>query len=248
MIFRYAEYRAFLLHLRANFPLTTFSHWQGSNGVLLRHDVDFDLVAAHHLATLERECDVPATFFIRTAAAMYNAMSVSNREILSDMVSMGFEIGLHFDPSIYGDVTESDLEKRAKQESAILESIVDRPVESISLHNPSVHGKYVLLPGYRNAYDPELFGPEIYISDSRMVFRHDIYQFVERAKHSHVQLLLHPFHFSHSGATYPELVCDLVADMVDRVDSEFSVNSTYVDQMDGDLLHSVLLREVLSER
>jgi len=247
MIFGYANYRTFLVHIRANFPLTTFRDWKGGNGILLRHDVDFDLAAAHRLALLEHEHHVPATFFIRTASPTYNPMSLVNRSRLVEMSAMGFEIGLHFDPSIYGEVSEDALQRRVHQESSILESILERSVDSISLHNPSVHNRYVLFSGYRNAYDPGLFTPEMYISDSRMVFLHNIYQFVERARSSHVQVLLHPLHFTPQASTYPEIVCDLVTEMVSQVDSEFSVNSTYSEQMRGRVLLSRLLERTTAD-
>ena len=248
MIFRYDDFRSFLVHIRGTFPLSTFRDWHGGNGILLRHDVDFGLAAAHRLALLEHEHDVQATFFVRTASPTYNPMSLANRSMLVEMRDMGFEIGLHFDPSIYGNVSEAALHERARAESAILESIVGCPVESVSLHNPSVHNQYVLFPGYRNAYDPALFTPDVYISDSRMTFPSDLYQFVERARDSTVQVLLHPLHFSALGSTYPEIVCNLVTEMVDQIDSEFSVNSTYLEQMAGTLLLSRLLEKVDAER
>ena len=247
MIFRYSDYSTFLVHLRTTFPLRTFRDWQGENGILLRHDVDFDLAAAHRLAVLEHEHDVRATFFVRTASATYNPMSAANRWKLVDMARMGFEIALHFDPSIYGDVSEEVLQGRVRQECAILESIVDCPVTSLSLHNPSVHGQYVLFPGYLNAYDPRVFSPDMYISDSRMEFRQDIYEFVERAKVSPIQVLLHPLHFSGGGSTYPEIVCKLLTEMVRAMELDLSVNSTYLRQMKGDALLSRLVETVIAQ-
>ncbi len=70
MIFRYSDFDAFLVHIRKHFRLTTFRGWQGDHAILLRHDVDFDLGAAHRLALIEHENEVPATFFVRTASPL----------------------------------------------------------------------------------------------------------------------------------------------------------------------------------
>src|SRR3712207_7869164 len=65
-----------------------------------------------------------------------------------------------FRSSVYATEGESALDTRFRQECALLESIVGQSVRSVSVHNPSVHRQYVLFPGYRNAYDPEIFGPD----------------------------------------------------------------------------------------
>jgi hypothetical protein len=48
-------------------------------------------------------------------------------------------------------------------------------IESVSIYNPSVLGKYPLFEEYINAYDPRIFGEDRYISDSEQNFRHDPY-------------------------------------------------------------------------
>ena len=246
MNFRYAEYKAFLRHISARFSLTTFSEWDGSNAILLRHDVDFDLAAALRLAVIEHECAVPATYFVMTTSTSYSPMTAANRRRLRDIANMGFEIGLHFDPSVYESDSEAELQRRVDLEAAILESIIDRKIRSVSLHNPSIFQKYVLFPNYINAYDPRIFSPEVYLSDSRMVFSSDVLEFAERSNRSPVQILLHPLHFTEEGDTYPEIISRLAVEIVNEIDKTLGVNSTYAQLMKGDLLSYIAAR--LQER
>ena len=172
-------------------------------------------------------------------SAAYNPLSPRNRGILHEMAQMPLEIGLHFDPSIYGVKPLEDLLPYVAEEAAVIQSITQRPIDSVSIHNPSVHNQYVLFPGYRNAYDPKIFNPELYLSDSRMVFSRDVIDFAERANTSAIQVLLHPLHFTEEGDAYPEIACRLVAQFANELDATFRVNSTYASLMPTDLLSMV---------
>ena len=140
------------------------------SGVLLRHDVDFDLVPALALARKESAMGIRGTYFFLTTANSYNVLSSNNRDIIVEINSLGFEVGLHFDASVYKGATVDSLREFARKEAEVLEGIIGAPVESLSLHNPSVMGKYPTIQGFSNAYDSSVFSPDRYLSDSRMVF------------------------------------------------------------------------------
>ena len=72
-----------------------------SEGFILRHDIDFDLVLAEKMATIEYENDIHSTYFILVGCETYNILSSANREILFNILKLGHEIGLHFDPTFY---------------------------------------------------------------------------------------------------------------------------------------------------
>ena len=235
-IFKYSELASFLRHTGERFMVTSLGKWDGSNAIILRHDVDFQVERAYDLALLEKDCNVTSTFFFLTTCHSYNPMSALNRSMIRRITEMGFEVGLHFDPSVYGGVSDSEMEQHAWNEARILSTTTGQDVKSISIHNPSVHGKYLLFEGFRNAYDPAIFSSDRYLSDSRMEFLSDIWDFVERVKDHPVQVLLHPLHFSQLGEGYPSIFSTFVHNWIEQVDQTARCISTYRAQMKTDLL------------
>ena len=101
MIFEYAALREFFRKIRSLGATQLFKDWAGEKVFLVRHDIDFDLAPAHRLAAIEAEEDVYSTFFVLVGCRSYNILHHENRERLRDIIQMGHEVGLHFDPSIY---------------------------------------------------------------------------------------------------------------------------------------------------
>ena len=69
-------------------------------GLINRHDVDWSLDDAYSLSQLEQDNGINSTYYIRLNSDLYNPKSRKNRIILKKMKSF-FEIGLHFDSTIY---------------------------------------------------------------------------------------------------------------------------------------------------
>ena len=233
-IFRLDGLRDFLEYAQSRTRLMSFSEWDGEPGILLRHDVDYELGPAGRVAELESEIGVRSTFFVMVSNALYNPASRSGREILRDIAASGCEIGLHFNPRAYR--AKENLTARVADEAEILRLASGVEVRSVSIHEPSVFGHYPLFDGYINAYDPGIFNPHVYLSDSRMEFSQDPYEFIERSKDSTVQILLHPFHFTPNGEGYVEIFASGLAQRAELVDSTFSTNSTYVAARGENLL------------
>ena len=218
-----------------------FSEWDGEAAFLLRHDVDFDLELAHKLAKLENDNGVKATFFVLTSCPSYNILTGKNRKLLEDMVDMGFEIGLHFDPMVYGDLSDAHFEEMAWQEARILEVAAGQKIKSIALHNPSIHGKLPKFPSFVDAYDPKYFSDECYISDSFRRFRgKDPYTFIDRVKDGPLQINLHPFHYSEDGAGYAKVVCGSIRNYIDDINTNFSINPNFVEDTHPHLWNKVM--------
>lgn len=195
--FTYKNLKEFLCYIKTISKVTSLTNWDGSNAIILRHDVDFDIKAAYNLSLIENECGVESTFFIMTTCHFYNPLSSANREMISKMANNGFEIGLHFDPIIYDDISVNELKSKVDMEAKILESIVNQEVKSISLHNPSVNGQFPLFEGYKNAYHKDIFSDNAYMSDSCMNFRgKNPFEFVKKSKKQPIQILLHPTHYT----------------------------------------------------
>lgn len=236
MVFQSARFVSLLQQLRRRCRVFALREWNGSAGVILRHDVDLDINAAYAMAQIERQCGIRSSFFVLTTSEFYNVLSPENRQMLAEMASWGFEIGLHFDPTIHGDVGHDEMKQKVDEEASIVQSVTGQRVESVSLHNPSVTGQYPLYGGYRNAYDPRIFNPGCYLSDSRMHFSSDVFQFVEKARTRVVQLLLHPLHYSPDGGGYPSFFCCFLANWIKRLDDTFRVNTGYDAAVRPDLL------------
>ena len=234
----------YLKFIKSIRKITPLGDWDGSNAVILRHDVDFDIEHAYQLALIEAESDVRSTFFILTSCTTYNPLSASNRKKLYEMAKMGFEIGLHFDPTLYGDVDEAQLKAFVDQEARIVSCITGVSVKSVSLHNPSIHGKYPLFDGYNNTYDRRIFSDASYLSDSRMDFRgKNPFTFVKKVKDCPIQILLHPVHYSEKGLAYPDIFYEHIKRYTDAIDNSFRVNSTYEAQISSMGLFSYIINK-----
>ena len=239
-IFAYPELRRFLIHVRDRVPVTSLGGWDGGNALILRHDVDLSIEAAYALAMLEHECGVTSSFFFLTTCPFYNPLASTSRRMLQHMTSLGFEVGLHFDPAAYDAADAAELHTHLDEEAGVLALASGAPVTSISLHNPSIRGEFPLFEGYRNAYDPSVFSPGRYLSDSRMVFAGgDIYEFAAQAANSVVQLLLHPLHYSDHGGGYESLFSQYARTLIEAVDGSFRDNDGYCMAMPGSLLDAV---------
>lgn len=243
-MFTYAAYREYLRHLRTSASLHLFSSWKGQPGVLLRHDVDFDLEPACRLAEVEAEEGVASTYFVMTTCHEYNVLSPENRLMLRRLRELGHEVGLHFDPMAHPDADDERLAAEAGREAAVLGSVVGAPVGAVSLHNPSLHGMYPLFPGFMNAYDPALFSSDRYLSDSRRDFRgKDPFAFVAAGREKALQVLLHPMHYSEDGGGYVQTMRRYAQRRLAIIEEKFLVNQTFADELNGGRLLDALFSE-----
>ena len=226
--------RRFLHDARASRRITSIRDWDGGDALILRHDIDLDLSAAPAVALLEHELGIRSSFCCMTTSELYNVLAPENRLHLRELADHGFDVGLHFWPAAYPELDGRDagaLAERVAGEARLLEDIVGREVVSVSLHNPSASGRYPAFEGYRCAYDPPMFAPGRYLSDSRMVLREDPAAFVERTKGGVAQLLLHPEHFTASGSGYAEIFREIERRRAGAIDRYMLVNETYCAEL-----------------
>ena len=234
-MFTYQGVENFLRRAKDQIEIFPLRDWIGQSGMILRHDVDLDIQPAWKLAQVEQRIDVKSTFFILVTCETYNASSSSSRKMLREMRSEGFEIGLHFDPSIYPEADHEAMEQHARDEANYLAEIVGSEVNSISLHNPDHYGRIPLFDSFKNAYDARIFSNEQYSSDSRMVFRTPPDSLLTVGKTKIVQLNLHPEHYSEAGQPYPHMMVAYIERMIGRVHEMFGVNAPYLDAVGVDL-------------
>ncbi|KJZ82822.1 Flagellar hook-associated protein FlgK [Clostridium sp. IBUN13A] len=248
-IFTYNSYKKILIKMKEIGDIITFDMYNNKcqNGFILRHDVDFDLEKAYDMFKLENELNVKSTYFVLVTSDLYNVNSKRNRKILIEMCQNGFEVGLHFDPVVYGDITLEELETNAKKEIDIIESIIDKKVESISLHNPSIHNMYPQFKGYKNAYSSKFFNSELYISDSCKNFRgKELIKFIEKANQNLLQVVFHPIHFDQHESSYLDSFSTIIEKRINDFDKLMYVNKTYQNELNNKTLleyFNIYLRE-----
>ncbi len=141
--------------------------------LILRHDLDMSLEAAVPIGEIEAELGVAACYFVLLRTEMYNPFSAAGLSALQRLRSLGHEIGLHLDASLYG-TKRDDVEQAAAQECAALEGLLGHAMRTISFHRPpakllSLDGA---LAGRRHAYEPFFFKEMGYCSDSRGDWHH----------------------------------------------------------------------------
>ena len=232
-IFSYDGLAAFLRELAATHAVFPLERWTGQPGVILRHDVDLDPAAAMAVAEVEIGVGVSSSFFFMVTAETYNVASPGNRALVRRLAGMGFEIGLHFDPAVGGEADDDTLRARLDAEGRHLSDLAGTTVGSVSLHCPSVLGRYPLFPGWRNAYDPRIFAPDRYLSDSCGVFRQPPATFFRPGGAMTYQLLLHPLHYSPTGSPYPAAQLRYCRNRFDALDDIFACNPNYRAALDG---------------
>ena len=154
--------------LDANYRFCDFTQMNADERVVIfRHDIDFSTRAARDLADLEAELGITSTYFFLIRSPFYNIYEPATLSHIREINSLGHNIGLHFDASLY-DGSFDCLDYAATQECEILEKIVGLRPEFISFHRPakSLLGLDKKVGGRDHAYNTRFFGDFAYVSDS----------------------------------------------------------------------------------
>lgn len=187
--------------------------------VILRHDVDFTLEKALDFARIENGKNVTSTYFVLLSTNFYNVFSKESFEILREIKALGHDIGLHFDEKRYEISDVNSLGYYILKESRALEELLGNKILTVSMHRPS---KWILendikLDGIINTYSNYFFKDFKYLSDSRMFWREDVLDIVEKESYDRLHILTHPFWYSNKEETMKEKLLDFVINAkVDR--------------------------------
>ena len=229
MIFDTEGFRAFCQKMGKIAPVVSFREYSSGPAIILRHDVDLDVEMAVSLARREAALGLGGVYFFLVSCPTYNVLDVEVRRMIREIADLGFEVGLHFDPTLYHD---TELEEAVKKEAEILSFATGQDITSVSLHNPSVHGRFPLFQDFLNAYDPKFFDDPYYLSDSCRQFRgKDPFTFIELAKERMVQVLLHPMHYAADGGGYDKIMRICIEGRLQSIEQQFSVNKTFVREV-----------------
>ncbi|MEN8221314.1 MAG: hypothetical protein ABFS56_34205, partial [Pseudomonadota bacterium] len=114
----------------------------------------------------------------------------------------------------------------------ILESVYGFKIRSYSMHNPSMHGKFIKINGLIDAYRADIFNDESYISDSCFSFRGKKPEvMIEKSKQRLVCLLTHPAHyFAQEKISYQIPLERMVINYFSKLHTGLKVNQTYANQ------------------
>jgi hypothetical protein len=193
--FTEAAYARLVRLASKQYAFGSFVEWQIAppRTVLWRHDLDFSVHRALALARIEADAGVRATYFLNLHSAYYNALESEVADRVREIIALGHELGLHFDPTFE---TSRDRRDALKSERKLLEDVFGVPVRSFSLHNPVVAGwsdDEDEVAGMVNVYGRGLRERFAYCSDSHGVWRHRrLHDVVEEAKEERLHVLTHP--------------------------------------------------------
>lgn len=168
--------------------------------VLMRHDVDTQLLIAESMSKIENDLGVKATYFFRFHAHSYNPMKINDARVIKRISDLGHEIGLHYEPDYYS-MIDSSLENGLKREIEILQEICKKEVVSVAPHEPTRTNSFRLedsivknLRLENQAYDKTILKNNKYISDSSCHWREGsmLFHFSEKI-YKNLYVLTHPY-------------------------------------------------------
>lgn len=130
------EYAGLIDLAKENYSFKSYVDFDfNSRDVLWRHDIDMSPEMALEMAKIEHEKKVKATYFILLHSDFYNLLNPDNYRIISRIISLGHEIGLHFDPFFYDIHSEEQLDEKVVFEKEFLERIFEIKISVFSFHN-----------------------------------------------------------------------------------------------------------------
>ncbi len=168
---------------------------------ILRHDVDYDVNKALEFSIFESTIsnNLYSTYFFLVSSDFYNVFSEKTLKAIDKIISLGHEIGLHFDETKYTiNKDESLFNEFINEELHILGKALGTTINTVSMHRPSNFAlkNEVRISNVINSYSYKFFKDFKYISDSRMHWREDAFSVIESHKFDRLHILTHPFWYS----------------------------------------------------
>ena len=194
MQFTYDGYRQLIdLLKKKGYDFVGYENYQPyPRCVILRHDIDNSIEKAIRLAELEFELGVHSTYFLLLTSDFYNVASARSQKGIQRIINLKHDIGLHFDEKRYPNAPTS-IVSHIQKEVSLLESFIEYPVRSVSMHRPSpktLSANYQI-PGIVNSYSKLFFEEFKYLSDSRRRWREPVMDIVAAATFPRLHILTH---------------------------------------------------------
>lgn len=190
--FTYSVYTTLLRYLKTKWEIVKFIDAYNKPPhlpfLLLRHDMDSFTDSALNLAKIEKEEGVNSTFFYLCSSPLYNIHDPKVVDSIREIVSLGHDIGLHYDSSIYLRYSKTILDG-LNSEAAYLEEIIGTKIKVISQHDPRVK-EPILESRYIEAYKDLPF--DCYISDARRQWSTGLNNLFTKDTPKAVHMVIHP--------------------------------------------------------
>jgi hypothetical protein len=193
--FTECAYRELVRLAQERYAFVSFTDFEtaGPGSILWRHDLDFSVHRAVAIARIEAEEGARATYFVQLHSPFYNALEAEITAGIREILALGHELALHFDPHFY---ERGAGEPELARERGLLEELFETQVLAFSLHNPTVNGwrnDRDLVAGMVNAYGPFLSANFGYASDSHGYWRDEpLADVLASGEHERLQVLTHP--------------------------------------------------------
>ena len=237
-LFSYDYYREIINVIKRSGKL--FSFHQLANKyqqkfVIMRHDVEFSVDRAFHLADFEHKYNFSSTYFFQMTNNAYNVLSKRNKDLIWKIADMGHKVGLHF--HLNGMTESSVITDQIKKEIDVMSSMLEMEIDSFSIHRPTTAllKNNINLPGIINTYGDAFFSftedmvnnpPVIkYLSDARHYWNYNL-EPDEKTINSHdkIQILIHPYSWTEKGysnaVNFKTLLSEKHEELVETIDRE----------------------------
>ncbi len=234
----YAEILRRAKSLGYQFPtvseLKNGSHAHG-RFLLLRHDIDASPRYALGMARLEHSLGVRSSYYVLLHSPYYNPAASPHWDALQKIISMGFEVGLHYETDFFEN-RGMDALKSVLRDVAALENILQIQIVSVSQHRPA-SGTFLqkLNEHYVDAYNHDLMNNVRYISDSGFKWRKETLLDL-LGKEERIHALLHPVTWTFAeldmAETYRRTSQEITAEISNSFEDFISSTNSYLSKRD----------------
>lgn len=212
--FTYSWYKYFLKELSSRYKIVDY-HYKDLENIpvaILRHDIDNSIKKALEIAEIEAQEGIKSTYFVLLRTDFYNVASKSNQNYLQEILSLGHEIGLHFDELAYETSEKFNIIEAITDEAKILGDICRQPIRTVSMHRPSkktLESNY-FIPSIVNSYSKYFFEDFKYLSDSRRFWREPVLDIIQSQKFDRLHILTHAFWYNEEELSIKETIRNFV--------------------------------------
>jgi hypothetical protein len=192
------NYRSLIRLAKRKYRFAGFRDAPDEAHILWRHDLDASMNRALRLAQIEHEEGVKATYFLFPRCLYYNLLNSLTHRLVMDIIALGHDIALHFDPTHFGKgLTRDRLFDAIAAERDLLKSEFGAAPTAVSFHlfgvlpepMPDDHE----IAGLVNAYSRRLRETYGYVSDSNGIWLHRrLEDVLTEGREDRLQVLTHP--------------------------------------------------------
>ena len=183
---------------------------------IIRHDIDLDVGAALRFAKLENSfsSELKSTYFVLLSSDFYNIFSKGTLVKLDAIITIGHELGFHFDETKYNGNTLESLSEAVQEEAFILGRALGIGIKAVSMHRPSkrILDANISFPGLENSYSWRFINDFKYLSDSRMRWRENAEEIIASQEYESLHILTHAFWYSDKKETTREKLTRFITD------------------------------------